>query len=399
MQNCYSKYGLVALCALWSAFALTMHAAKVNYLPAEGKVVLNWYDYSNAGKKASYDSNYATSVITSDGEPYDGELPRSDVEGLVIAYVDDGGELDGFAYPGSCLTGGESTYDFGEHPASWRIPKSQALARYGQWFRFVVYAREDCWASINIVTAGSLAEANQTYVESMTNDEAGHKVTGMGDQNWVRRYGQAYVLSLDGENLKTTQKSYPEMFKERHYMNNNVSLVNSHGMTNEALHSRTDFLMLLHDKARWTSSLLPDGTPNDTLFTWPQDVYLGNDKWSPGIVKYEEEKVVRDQYRNVFLSKGQHIFVLKKLAFAGNSWRSINLSLTKEDVYIPRMGDVNGDRYVDVSDLVLLATYALGEEVPPEWTPRVADLNDDNIIDVSDVVVLANRLSGEYYTD
>lgn len=389
------KYGLVIMCALCWALSVHLHAAKVNYLPAEGKITLNWYDYSNAGKTASYDSNFTTSFITSDGEPYDGELPRTDVDGLSIAFIDDGGEIDGYEYPGSCLTQGEINYDVGEQAANWIMPKHTALARFGQWFRFVVYAREDCWAAINFITSGSLDEANRTYVESMTNDEAGHRVSGMGNVNWVRKYGQAFVLSLDGKNLKTTQQSYPNLFKGNHFMNNNVSLVNERGLITDALNSRNDFLMLLNDKARWTSTILPDGTNNDTLFTWPYDVYVGYDKWTPDIKRYEVDKVDLDQYRNVFLSKGQHIFVVKKLAYAGNSWRGLSISTTKEEIYIPVMGDINGDRRVDIADIVLLSHYILGDDLPDQFIPRVADLNDDSIIDIGDLVALTNFLIGD----
>ena len=56
-------------------------------------------------------------------------------------------------------------------------------------------------------------------------------------------------------------------------------------------------------------------------------------------------------------------------------------------------GDVNGDGIIDVSDVVALANYVMGE-TPEGFNVDVANINGDEIIDVSDVVALANSIMG-----
>ena len=58
-----------------------------------------------------------------------------------------------------------------------------------------------------------------------------------------------------------------------------------------------------------------------------------------------------------------------------------------------RLGDVNGDGIIDVTDVVLLASYVMGDHPTPFYI-EVADLNDDGIIDVTDVVLDAEIAMG-----
>ena len=58
------------------------------------------------------------------------------------------------------------------------------------------------------------------------------------------------------------------------------------------------------------------------------------------------------------------------------------------------LGDVNCDGIVDVSDVVALANYVMGE-TPDPFDESVANVNGDEIMDVSDVVALANLIMGE----
>jgi hypothetical protein len=72
----------------------------------------------------------------------------------------------------------------------------------------------------------------------------------------------------------------------------------------------------------------------------------------------------------------------------GSAWSdsetfSINML---EAVGMP--GDVTGDEFVDISDILFVARYALlGGDAPAE--PRLADVDNDCFIDISDVLVLA----------
>lgn len=60
-------------------------------------------------------------------------------------------------------------------------------------------------------------------------------------------------------------------------------------------------------------------------------------------------------------------------------------------VVIKLLGDVNGDRTIDIFDVVL-ASVALGAQPgEPLWNP-IADLNQDAIIDIFDLVIVVIRL-------
>ncbi len=58
-----------------------------------------------------------------------------------------------------------------------------------------------------------------------------------------------------------------------------------------------------------------------------------------------------------------------------------------------KLGDVNGDGNVDVSDVVALANYVMGES-SEQFNAAVADLNGVDGIDVADVVALAGMVMG-----
>ena len=58
------------------------------------------------------------------------------------------------------------------------------------------------------------------------------------------------------------------------------------------------------------------------------------------------------------------------------------------------LGDVNGDGEVNVSDVVALANFAMGE-IPEGFIKEAADLNNDGEVNIGDVVQLANNVMGE----
>ena len=57
-------------------------------------------------------------------------------------------------------------------------------------------------------------------------------------------------------------------------------------------------------------------------------------------------------------------------------------------------GDVNGDTLVDVSDVVAIANYVMGD-ASGNFVVENADLNSNGEVDVADVVALANIVMGE----
>jgi hypothetical protein len=61
---------------------------------------------------------------------------------------------------------------------------------------------------------------------------------------------------------------------------------------------------------------------------------------------------------------------------------------------IVEMGDANGDKVVDVADVVAIVNCILGEPVDG-FIAAAADINGDSIIDVVDVVAVVNIILGE----
>lgn len=56
----------------------------------------------------------------------------------------------------------------------------------------------------------------------------------------------------------------------------------------------------------------------------------------------------------------------------------------------PLVGDVNGDKKVDLQDLAIVA-YAFGSYPNhPRWNP-VADINEDNMINMIDIFIVAQH--------
>ena len=56
-------------------------------------------------------------------------------------------------------------------------------------------------------------------------------------------------------------------------------------------------------------------------------------------------------------------------------------------------GDVNLDGNVDISDVVLMVNYILGDNSLTN-VPKYGDMNDDKNIDISDVVAIVNIILG-----
>lgn len=74
-----------------------------------------------------------------------------------------------------------------------------------------------------------------------------------------------------------------------------------------------------------------------------------------------------------------------------NQWSSFtNIAGDLKDA---TLGDVNGDGGVDVTDVVALAQYVMGE-APESFNRDAADLTDDDAVDITDVVALANVVMG-----
>ena len=68
-----------------------------------------------------------------------------------------------------------------------------------------------------------------------------------------------------------------------------------------------------------------------------------------------------------------------------------NNNLTKGNIFMTIPGDVNGDRTVNVLDLLVIANALFTHPGDQKWNPN-ADLNNDNVISVLDLIICANHL-------
>lgn len=64
----------------------------------------------------------------------------------------------------------------------------------------------------------------------------------------------------------------------------------------------------------------------------------------------------------------------------------------------PKRGDVNGDGRRNVSDIMLIVNYILGQ-TNEDFNTVLADLNNDGNVNVSDIMILVNIILGMPYDD
>ena len=89
-----------------------------------------------------------------------------------------------------------------------------------------------------------------------------------------------------------------------------------------------------------------------------------------------------------WLQEGQFAVTIKNVVLTNSENKSIrttNRSYKINVVPAGIMGDVNGDKCVDVTDVVMTIDYIL-ERYNPDFRERFADMNSDGYIDITDVV-------------
>ena len=96
---------------------------------------------------------------------------------------------------------------------------------------------------------------------------------------------------------------------------------------------------------------------------------------------------------NVLLEDGKTYYVRAKSSYidTGGTLRATDYGTTRSFVYkkVTKIGDVNGDGTVDVSDVTALINQILGTASFPT---KLCDLNADGVINVSDVTTLINQI-------
>ena len=70
----------------------------------------------------------------------------------------------------------------------------------------------------------------------------------------------------------------------------------------------------------------------------------------------------------------------------------ISLSDAQFDIHLDalKMGDVNFDAIVDVTDIMMIINYVLGNKI--EVNPKVADINKDHHIDIVDIMLIVQKI-------
>ena len=65
----------------------------------------------------------------------------------------------------------------------------------------------------------------------------------------------------------------------------------------------------------------------------------------------------------------------------------------EEDFVVDIYGDVNFDGYLDITDIILIIGFILGEE-PTEEQELTADMNQDGIVNILDVIQVVGEILG-----
>ncbi len=355
--------------------------------------MLPWYEYDMGGRDEAY---HSSEFLQNSNQAYNFNRPyRLDQDSVNALGIDAGYDIGDWRFTGSaCYTNQIFSAWSKLTDLGWAdkevVTKKEAQDFFGTWYEYTFSVPEDCEADINIATFANYGDARIIESGWGSNGPRG-QIEGIGNTVWPKRYAQAYVLELDGKAIKTNQTSYPEMIHD------NAVLFGGH--TSEsfqaAAYTADEFFSdIVPDQTKWRSTLLPDGTANDTLFTWSYQ-NLGN-QFTPGIPKYSTDASLGNQYQNIHLKEGVHVLRVNKLMRLNNGFRGLTFDIhakTSDWTDDVKMGDVNGDGNIDVSDVVALANYVMGS-APEDFVIEAANINGTDGIDVADVVILAGQVMG-----
>ena len=80
------------------------------------------------------------------------------------------------------------------------------------------------------------------------------------------------------------------------------------------------------------------------------------------------------------------------------SWFFGYIGEPEEDFVVELYGDVNFDGSLDITDVILLVNFVLGQ-TPTEEEVLTADFNQDSIINILDVITLVGEILGTSFRD
>jgi len=75
------------------------------------------------------------------------------------------------------------------------------------------------------------------------------------------------------------------------------------------------------------------------------------------------------------------------------NWFFSYIGEPEEDFIVDLYGDVNFDNSLDITDVILLINFVLGQ-TPTEEESLTADMNQDTIVNILDVILVVNEILG-----
>ncbi|SFD23526.1 S8 family serine peptidase [Ruminococcus albus] len=91
-------------------------------------------------------------------------------------------------------------------------------------------------------------------------------------------------------------------------------------------------------------------------------------------------------YRVVMEAEG---YVTRIMEFKGQN------SPDDLDIYLYHLGDTNGDKTVNISDITRTAAFVKGKKMLSDYEQKVADVNRDGKVNITDIIRLAARVKGK----
>lgn len=261
-----------------------------------------------------------------------GNQYRTSDADLYVAWQDDGAFFQSWTYGNGhkddwygravknmCPNGATWNVYSGDYidATSNKITIENAKKNWGAWLEYTFDVPEDCVADISLKAGshwgayGGVSGGTGKYAK--TRDKGGYVIDGM-NEDWVKHYCCAAVLSLDDQNLATNWNSFPK---------------------NKGL-SQIEYAALASDPSfGWTSTqILKNGNlvNSDTLYVFPNprsgdvannnpmmvwSTYYKSDLYKELMDLNKDESLaayIKPDYANIPLSKGRHTIKVQSLA-------------------------------------------------------------------------------------
>jgi hypothetical protein len=92
------------------------------------------------------------------------------------------------------------------------------------------------------------------------------------------------------------------------------------------------------------------------------------------------------------LFEGEYTLIITS-GYSVDEYENVTINM---GLYSPTaLGDINGDTFINVLDVVILVNFILQNQFPSEQEQDIADLNSDGQLNVLDVVQLVNVILAE----